>query len=106
MTLIDEIKLTATKVGSGSHSASSEKIIQLEYGDITERRVDAIVNAAGAYLQHGGGVAAAIARKGGQVIREESDKIGYVKVGSAAITNAGKLPCRAVIHAVGPMMGE
>lgn len=106
MTLIDEIKLTATKVGSGSHSANSEKIIQLEYGDITERRVDAIVNAAGSYLQHGGGVAAAIARKGGQVIREESDKIGYVKVGSAAITNAGKLPCRAVIHAVGPMMGE
>lgn len=64
------------------------------------------MNAAGSHLQHGGGVAAAIVRKGGQIIRDESDKIGFVRVGSAAITNAGRLPCKAVIHTVGPMMGE
>lgn len=104
MTLVDEIRLAATR--NASHIASSEKIILLENGDITERKVDAIVNAAGSYLRHGGGVAAAIVRKGGQIIREESDKIGFVRVGSAAITSAGRLPCRAVIHAVGPMMGE
>lgn len=104
MTLVDEIRLAATR--NASHIASSERIILLENGDITERKVDVIVNAAGSYLRHGGGVAAAIVRKGGQIIREESDKIGFVRVGSAAITSAGRLPCRAVIHAVGPMMGE
>lgn len=82
------------------------KTLRLIQGDITERTVEAIVNAANSYLQHGGGVAGAIVRKGGQVIQEESDKIGFVPVGSAAITNAGKLPARFVIHAVGPRMGE
>jgi len=75
-------------------------------GDLTERDIDAIVNAANSYLQHGGGVAGAIVRKGGQVIQEESNKIGFVPVGDAAITGAGKLPCKYVIHAVGPRMGE
>jgi len=64
--------------------------------------VDAIVNAANSYLKHGGRVAAAIARKGGTIIQEESDKIiakmGIVSVGSAVSTTAGKLPCKAVIH--------
>ena len=58
------------------------------------------------YLKHGAGVAGAIVRKGGSVIQQESDKIGYVEVGSAVITTSGKLPCSAVIHAVGPRMGE
>ncbi len=80
--------------------------IQLVHGDITERHVDAIINAANSYLKHGGGVAGAIVRKGGRIIQQESDRIGYVPVGSAAATSAGKLPCKAVIHAVGPMMGE
>ena len=65
-----------------------------------------MVNAANSSLKHGGGVAAAIVRIGGQIIQEESDKIGFVPVGSAAITTSGKLPCKAVIHAVGPRMGE
>ncbi len=80
--------------------------LRLVQGDITERDVDAIVNAANSHLQHGGGVAGAIVRKGGQVIQEESDKIGFVPVGSAAITGAGKLRTKFVIHAVGPRMGE
>ena len=82
------------------------KTLRLVQGDLTERDVDAIVNAANSHLQHGGGVAGAIVRKGGQVIQEESNKIGFVPVGDAAITGAGKLPCKYVIHAVGPRMGE
>jgi len=82
------------------------KTIRLVQGDITDRDVDAIVNAANSYLQHGGGVAGAIVRKGGQVIQKESNKIGFTPVGTAAITGAGKLPAKFVIHAVGPRMGE
>lgn len=82
------------------------KTLRLVQGDITERDLDAIVNAANSHLQHGGGVAGAIVRKGGQVIQEESDRIGFVAVGHAAITGAGKLPSRYVIHTVGPKMGE
>jgi O-acetyl-ADP-ribose deacetylase (regulator of RNase III) len=82
------------------------RILRLVQGDITERDVDAIVNAANSHLQHGGGVAGAIVRKGGQVIQEESNKVGYTPVGAAVITSAGKLPARFVIHAVGPRMGE
>src|SRR5262245_6115818 len=83
-----------------------ETEIVLKRGDITEEDTDAIVNAANSHLQHGGGVAGAIARKGGRTIQEESDKIGYVPVGSAAITTAGNLKAGYLIHAVGPRMGE
>lgn len=82
------------------------KTLKLVQGDITSEAVDAIVNAANSYLKHGGGVAGAIVRKGGQIIQEESDKIGYVPVGKAALTGAGKLPAKYVIHAVGPQWGE
>ena len=93
----------------GEAKLDSNKILRLVKGDITERDVDVIVNAANSYLKHGGGVAAAIVRKGGAIIQEESDRIvagGFVPVGSAVITTAGKLPCKAVIHTVGPRMGE
>jgi O-acetyl-ADP-ribose deacetylase (regulator of RNase III) len=82
------------------------KTLRLVQGDITERHVDAIVNAANSHLQHGGGVAGAIVRKGGRIIQEQSDRIGHTPVGTAVITGAGKLPSRFVIHAVGPKMGE
>ncbi len=82
------------------------RTIRLVSADITERDVDAIVNAANSRLQHGGGVAGAIVRKGGQIIQDESDRIGYVPVGGAAITSGGRLKARFVIHAVGPRMGE
>jgi len=85
---------------------NSKKTLRLVYGDIIERDVDVIVNAANSYLKHGGGVAAAIVRKGGKIIQEESDKIGFVPVGSSVITIAGRLPCKAIIHTVGPRMGE
>ena len=82
------------------------KTLRLVLGDLTERDVDAIVNAANSHLQHGGGVAGAIVRKGGNIIQEESDRIGFVPVGNAAVTGGGKLRARYVIHAVGPRMGE
>jgi len=75
-------------------------------GDLTELPVDAIVNAANSALAHGGGLAGAIVRRGGAVIQEESDRLAPVPVGGAATTGAGALPCRWVIHAVGPRWGE
>lgn len=81
-------------------------ILILKRGDITEEDADAIVNAANSHMQHGGGVAGAIVRKGGSIIQRESDKIGHVPVGNAAITPGGNLKARFVIHAVGPRMGE
>jgi O-acetyl-ADP-ribose deacetylase (regulator of RNase III) len=80
--------------------------MRLVSADLTERDVDAIVNAANSHLQHGGGVAGAIVRKGGRVIQDESNKIGFVPVGGAAVTTGGTLKARHVIHAVGPRMGE
>ncbi|HGY54658.1 MAG TPA: macro domain-containing protein [Caldithrix abyssi] len=81
-------------------------VIHILQGDITEMKVDAIVNAANAQLILGGGVAGAIRRKGGPTIQEECHKIGGTYVGGAVITGAGNLPARYVIHAVGPRMGE
>jgi len=89
-----------------AHLTIHGKTLRLIQGDLTHRDVDAIVNAANSYLKHGGGVAGAIVRKGGQIIQDESDKIGFVPVGHAAITSAGRLPAKFVIHAVGPRMGE
>jgi len=86
--------------------AVDSRALRLVKGDITERDVDAIVNAANSHLQHGGGVAGAIVKKGGLIIQEESDRIGFTPVGTAVITGAGKLPSKYVIHAVGPRMGE
>jgi O-acetyl-ADP-ribose deacetylase (regulator of RNase III) len=79
------------------------KTLTLYQGDLTDEKVDAIVNAANEGLSHGGGVAGAIVRKGGAVIQDESDRLGRVKTGQAVVTGAGKLPCRWVIHAVGPV---
>ena len=92
--LIDEIRI------------SKDKIIRLIKGDITEQNVDVVVNPANSYLKHGGGVAGAIVRKGGKIIQTESDKIGFVPVGSSVITTSGELPCEVIIHTLGPKMGE
>nr|CAA9247885.1 UPF0189 protein SSO2899 [uncultured Armatimonadetes bacterium] len=81
----------------------SGHLLSLRQGDITDEAVDAIVNAANVGLVHGGGVAGAILRRGGQIIQDESDRLGKVPTGSAAITGAGTLAARFVIHAVGPV---
>jgi len=90
--------IAASRVGEGS--------ICVVHGDLTEERVDAIVNAANSRLAHGGGVAGAIVRRGGRTIQEESDRLAPVPVGGAVVTGSGSLPCRHVIHAVGPVWGE
>ncbi len=88
----------------------SGQILSLIRGDLTAETTDAIVNAANQFLQHGGGVAGAIARRGGPSIQEESDAWvqahGPIRGGEAAWTSAGRLSCRFVIHAVGPVWGE
>lgn len=78
-------------------------------GDLTAEQVDAIVNAANEQLHHGGGVAGAIVRAGGASIQTESTawvkQHGKVETGTAAITGAGELSAKHVIHAVGPIWG-
>lgn len=73
--------------------------ISILSGDITTLDVDAIVNAANSHGWLGGGVAGAIRRRGGKEIEEEAVAKGPTPVGQAIRTTAGKLPCRAVIHA-------
>ncbi len=89
------------------HQTPAGQIIRVVQGDLTQEPVDAIVNAANERLAHGGGVAGAIVRRGGYEIQEESNRWvqehGPVRTGTAAITGAGRLPARYVIHAVGPI---
>ena len=84
--------------------------IQIVQGDITIEEVDAIVNAANEHLQHGGGVAWAISKKGGDAIQKESDEWirqhGLVPHSHPAWTSGGLLPAKYVIHAVGPVWGD
>jgi O-acetyl-ADP-ribose deacetylase (regulator of RNase III) len=75
--------------------------IVLREGDITEQDCDALVNAANSDLVLGAGVAGAIRSRGGPSIQAECDAIGPIEVGGAAITGAGDLPARYVIHAAG-----
>ena len=78
---------------------ASQTKINVVQGDITEFAGDAIVNAANNQLILGAGVAGAIRRKGGPSIQRECDEHGSIRVGEAAITGAGDLPARFVIHA-------
>jgi len=87
----------------------SSPVLKLLRGDITEQRVDAIVNAANSSLMGGGGVDGAIHRRGGPAILNECRDLRASKYGSgmptgqAAATTAGDLPARWVIHTVGPV---
>src|SRR5450631_2933550 len=80
--------------------------IVIQQGDITDMDVDAIVNAANNDLILAAGVAGAILRKGGAEIQGECDEIGSIPVGYAAITGAGKLAARHVIHAASMSLGD
>lgn len=84
--------------------------LSLIHGDLTLETVDAIVNAANAHLAHGGGVAAAIVRRGGAEIQDESRdwvaEHGTASHDRPALTGGGDLAASHVIHAVGPRWGE
>lgn len=74
-------------------------------GDLVEQHVDAIVNAANNHLVLGAGVAGAIRARGGATIQQECDAHGPIRIGEAAITKAGELPARYVIHAASMGLG-
>jgi len=90
-----------------SHTTPEGLTIAVCRGDLTAETTDAIVNAANGHLSHGGGVAAAIVRRGGAVIQTESTawvrEHGPLPNGGVALTGAGSLPAKAIIHAVGPI---
>jgi O-acetyl-ADP-ribose deacetylase (regulator of RNase III) len=74
-------------------------------GDLVDQDVDAIVNAANNELVLGGGVAAAIRTAGGPTIQQECDAHGPVDVGASALTGAGELSARHIIHAASMALG-
>jgi O-acetyl-ADP-ribose deacetylase (regulator of RNase III) len=78
-------------------------VIEFQVADLLAQDVDAIVSAANEWLAHGGGVAGAIASAAGPELEEDSRRIGHCPTGEAVVTRAGRLPQRAVIHAVGPV---
>jgi O-acetyl-ADP-ribose deacetylase (regulator of RNase III) len=80
--------------------------IHIEQGDITTYAVDAIVNAANSDLILGGGLARTMAEKGGPAMQNECHRIGSIGVGKAAITTAGNLPARFVIHQASMALGH
>ena len=86
--------------------------VSLRYGDITSENVDAIVNPANEILCHAAGLAESIVRLGGREIEKESNTLiakrhhRGLNVGDAVYTKAGNLPCKFVIHAVGPEWGK
>lgn len=79
--------------------------VKLSRGDLTEAPTDAIVNAANNDLILGGGVAGAIRSKGGPAIQRECDQLGPIALGEAAITGAGRLSAKFVIHAASMSLG-
>ena len=73
-------------------------MLEFKKGDITKMEADVVFNAANTELRHGGGVARAIALAAGEDLERESRKIGYCPLGDFAITTAGKLSAKKVLH--------
>jgi O-acetyl-ADP-ribose deacetylase len=97
--------MTARFQGTGDYIVSVKDRIRILQGDLTEQRVDAIVNAANNDLQLGGGVAGAIRYKGGPDIQQQCNQIGHIPLGEAAVTGGGNLQAHYVIHAASMRLG-
>ncbi|VAW98696.1 O-acetyl-ADP-ribose deacetylase [hydrothermal vent metagenome] len=87
-----------------------DRVLQLQICDILKAPVDVIVNPANGALMHGGGLALKIQDAAGSELEKQSRLLiaehGELESGMAVYTSAGNLPYKAVIHAVGPIMGE
>lgn len=87
-----------------------DRLLQLQVLDILKAPVEVIVNPANAALVHGGGLALKIQTAAGEELEQQSkqliDEYGVLESGMAVYTSAGKLSFKAIIHAVGPRMGE
>ncbi|XP_026074001.1 poly [ADP-ribose] polymerase 9-like isoform X2 [Carassius auratus] len=96
-------KRYSTKLSSGVE-------VSVWKDDLTRHNVAAVVNAANENLNHGGGLAQALSNAGGPIIQQWSDqymqKVKRVKTGDAVLGPAGKLPCKHIIHAVGPKLSQ
>ncbi|KAM4612170.1 protein mono-ADP-ribosyltransferase PARP14-like [Polymixia lowei] len=93
-----------------SYSLHSGLQVLVCHGDITKKHADALVNAANENLDHGGGVAAALSLAGGPQVQKESRalvrQIGKIPTGRVVVTTGGKLNCKKLLHAVGPVGGS
>ncbi|XP_072903661.1 protein mono-ADP-ribosyltransferase PARP14-like isoform X1 [Hemitrygon akajei] len=107
------VRLIEHMEGNGDLSPTSCKfqmpngpVITVYKGDLCKTRVDVVVNASNVYLKHIGGLAKALSDAAGTVLQKECDRItdrrGSLTPGEVVLTESGRLPCSAVIHAVGP----
>lgn len=85
-------------------------VVSVWKADLAKFPVDAVVNAANEHLEHIGGLAYALSQAGGPCIQQDSKAYvrahGPVDTGNAVIMDAGLLPCKKIIHAVGPRLSR
>ncbi|NWV70076.1 PAR14 polymerase, partial [Malurus elegans] len=103
---LEELKEQSNRGKPYMQVTMGETVIALFEADLCTHHVDVVVNASNENLKHIGGLADALSRAAGPALQEECDELmrkhGNLQPGCAVITGAGKLPCKNVIHAVGP----